>query len=771
MTTENDHAVVVGLEQYGVWQLPGPAADALRFTRWLRRRRVPAKNIQLWLAPLSGDGLRAQAQALGVRYNEAVSRDQLMDVFRDGPRPGGDGGTLYVFWGGHGVMARNDQRLLYCPNSTWEDRRCLNFTNLREYLTRHELTGFRRQVFLVDSCATYYERLNSGDPDPAVAYFPEPQRIPGVEQFMLYATRAGEAADNPGEGLFSQAVLDHLEAAATDPARDVDLAALTGHLAAHFRQLAIGKPSVALPTAVHVRHLSGDEEQLHRAALPAPPATPDFRDFALTVRTAFADVGELARHAQHLAAECPASGVQGQASADEVACALYTHPRAMAAFTESLHRAGSPYANQIRELGATRNLPGLLSPMEYERLLQILRGLPELSGPQVLACLQAALPWVILPDLPAEEDSYQRLVAWVRELEKRRLGKYPPLVHFTEFLAALVPESDAEALRAWGLETVLRVGGSAEVAASWRDEARQWAATRPALGRGRVVVQLDAGAGADWDDAATYTCAVWSDIGDGQLVPGSSSGGGGHTAAQVTRLVAEAVDTLGATSPVVEILVPLEGLAVPVDTWHCTVPGRRAPKLLAVDHPVVLRCAAAAGSYRGRRLAPGAPVVLTDLHRDGWAAHGALQADQARGLALITAEKPYRFDMAWLAVELGYRVVLWERELPGPLGEDFFHPLFPRGAALGALPDRIRAYRAKALVDPAACPGRLSLVYDDPSLPLPAVLPLTQEITADEQQRECGLAHLPEPERSTDHLPRTAPVAPVRDRPPLTGSV
>ncbi|MFJ3310665.1 hypothetical protein ACIPSA_48500 [Streptomyces sp. NPDC086549] len=768
MTTQHDHAVVVGLEQYGVWQLPGPAADALRFTEWLLRRRVPAENIRLWLAPLDGDSPRARAKTLGVRYNEAASRDQLMDVFRDGLKPGEDGGTLYVFWGGHGVMARKDQRLLYCPNSTWEDRRCLNLTNLREYLTRHELAGYRRQVFIIDSCATYYERLNNGDPDPAVAYFPEPQRIPGVEQFMLYATRAGEAADNPGKGLFSSAVLDHLESTATDPGRNVDLSALTRHLTSHFQQLAVDKPSVALPTSVHVRHLGGNEDQLYHAPLPTPPATPDFRDFALTVRTALPSGEDLARHTRHLAVECPAAGIQGLATVEEVARALYIQPRAMAAFTESLHRANSPDANRFQELSAARNLPGLLSPLEYEQLLQILRGLPELSGAEVLACVQAALAWVLLPDPPAEEDSYQRLVAWVRELETRRLGKHPPLVHFTEFLAAVAPEPSAQALRAWGLATVLRLGGSANVVGTWREEAQQWAETRPGLRRGRVVVALDAGAGADWENAESYICAVWADVGDGRLVPGPSSGGEGYTAEQVTRLVAETTVAFEGIDPVVEVIVPPEGLAVPVDTWRSNLPGRRTPKLLAVDHPVVLRCTATA-SHQGHQRTLRKAVILGDQHRDTTTAHGALQIDPDATLVLINTEQSCRFDLAWLAVELGFRVVLWERELPGPLPADFYRPLQPLDA-LGVLPDRVRAYRANALVYPAAYPGRFSLVYDDPDLPLPSVLTLTQETTADDERREPGLAYLPERNQPTDSLPRTASLAPVRHPPPLAGS-
>ncbi|MFJ4368879.1 hypothetical protein ACIP4S_32755 [Streptomyces chartreusis] len=769
MSTENDQAVVVGLEQYGVWQLPGPAADALRFTGWLRHRGVPGRNIQLWLAPLDGNGSRAQARVQKVRYNEAVSRDQLMDVFRDGLNPGRDGGTLYVFWGGHGVMGRQDQRLLYCPNSTWEDRRCLNLTNLREYLTRYELAGFRRQIFIIDSCATYYERLSNGDPDPAVAYFPEPQRTPGVEQFMLYATRAGEAADNQGKGLFSSAVLDHLETSAADPGQDVDVSALTGHLTAHFRHLAVARPSAALPTSVHVRHLAGDEDQLSYAPPPAPPATPDYRDFALTVRAAFPVADELVQHARHLSVECPAAGIREQTSADEVACALYTHPRALAAFIESLHRAGSPTASQFQELGATRELPGLLSPLEYERLLQILRGLPELSGAEVLACLEAAVPWVMRSDPPAEQDSYQRLVAWVRQLEKHRLGYHPPLVHFTEFLAAIVPDPDADALRTWGLKTVLRIGGSDQVVGAWKDDARRWAAIRPPLHRSRVIVELDAGAGAKWDVAQSFKCAVWSDIGDGQLVPGPSSHGGRYSATQVTRLIAEAVEKHGSSDPVIEIVVPLEGLAVPADTWRCTISGRRAPKLLAVDHPVVLRCTAA-GSVHGRQWAPARAVLLTDRYRDTMAAYGRLQADRSSGIALVTADQAHRSDLAQLAVELGYRVVLWERELPGPLAEDFYEPVLPLNA-LGTLPDRVRAYRANALADPATYQGSLSVVYDNPLLPLPDVLILTQETTADDEQREPGLAHLPwQQPPPTGGLPGPPAVAQVRLPPPLTGS-
>ncbi|MCS0601372.1 caspase family protein [Streptomyces sp. LP11] len=209
---ERTHAVVVGVERYAAgaaWDLPGPAADARRFTAWLRGRGVPAAHIQLLLAPLAGaGGPEVDVPSAG------AGREAVQEVLTR-RLPALEGDLLWVFWGGHGVTDAQGHRRLFYADAAADDKRNLDLDAWLTACTTDLLPGFRRQIWLVDSCQTFVEDLALARALPAEVP-PGGDRLPGREQFVLLASGPGQrAANDPvGQtGVFSRAVLAELAGA------------------------------------------------------------------------------------------------------------------------------------------------------------------------------------------------------------------------------------------------------------------------------------------------------------------------------------------------------------------------------------------------------------------------------------------------------------------------------------------------------------------------------------------------------------------------------
>ncbi|MFD0355928.1 caspase family protein [Streptomyces sp. NPDC127110] len=275
-------AVVVGIEHYPRatgWDLVGACGDAVRFARWLRQRGVPAANVTLLLAaaPDSYAALNRAAADIGLEPTYVSSRDRIMDHFMPrGAAPEGD--VLYVYWGGHGVLDHGNRRLLLCPDASDADQRCIELTNLQEYLTGPEVACFPQQVFLVDVCAGFIEHRRRGDtPGPAQAVFPVGRREP-VTQFALLAAAAGQLAGHgtivAGSGDFSTVVTGWLEE--HSPELDPDLPALVEHVKEQFTaEEGRSRGRSQTPVTLLVQPLGGSAEVITpaRAARPKPPRT------------------------------------------------------------------------------------------------------------------------------------------------------------------------------------------------------------------------------------------------------------------------------------------------------------------------------------------------------------------------------------------------------------------------------------------------------------------------------------------------------------------
>ncbi|MFB7935537.1 caspase family protein [Streptomyces sp. NPDC056049] len=265
---ERTYALVVGAERYGAgpsWDLPGPAADARRFTAWLRGRGVPPAHISLLLAPLPGAGGPEVDVPEGTAGREAVQQVLTRRL------PALEGDLLWVFWGGHGVTDPQGHRRLFYADAGPDDRRNLDLDAWLTAFATDLVPGFRRQIWLVDSCQTFVEDLMLARSLPQDLP-PGGDRLPGREQFVLLASAPGQRAANDPvaqTGAFSRAVLAALSGA-DGAAWPPDMGALAGTV---LREFAGGGQR---PTSLWHRSWAGDEQRLDAPvsppAAPAPPA-------------------------------------------------------------------------------------------------------------------------------------------------------------------------------------------------------------------------------------------------------------------------------------------------------------------------------------------------------------------------------------------------------------------------------------------------------------------------------------------------------------------
>lgn len=264
---ERTYAVVVGAERYAAgpsWDLPGPAADARRFTAWLRGRGVPAAHVSLLLAPLPGAGGPEVDVPEGSAGREAVQEVLTRRL------PALEGDLLWVFWGGHGVTDPQGHRRLFYADAGPDDRRNLDLDAWLTAFSTDLVPGFRRQIWLVDSCQTFVEDLMLARPLPQELP-PGGDRLPGREQFVLLASGRGQrAANDPVRqtGAFSRAVLAALAAADGAGAWPPDMAALADTVLREFTG------GAQRPTSLWHRSWAGDEHRFDDSPAPAPPAAP-----------------------------------------------------------------------------------------------------------------------------------------------------------------------------------------------------------------------------------------------------------------------------------------------------------------------------------------------------------------------------------------------------------------------------------------------------------------------------------------------------------------
>ncbi|MYW64025.1 caspase family protein [Streptomyces sp. SID8379] len=209
------HALVVGIEQYEAgssWDLPGPARDAVAFHALLRDAGVPQSQLHLHLSPLA-------PYTPDVAYAPADHATLRHALVRHLPEHQGD--VLWVWWGGHGVLDRAGHTRLFCADATTADKVAVDLDSALIRYAGDAVPGFADQLWIVDACETFEERLGFRGPLPPDA-LPAGERTLGHRQTVLRAAGAGRAAANDpvrATGLFSDVLLGLLrERAAVLPA-------------------------------------------------------------------------------------------------------------------------------------------------------------------------------------------------------------------------------------------------------------------------------------------------------------------------------------------------------------------------------------------------------------------------------------------------------------------------------------------------------------------------------------------------------------------------
>jgi vWA-MoxR associated protein C-terminal domain/Caspase domain len=208
------YALVVGIEHYEIaegWNLDGPAADAIRFVKWLRSRNVPAANIWLHIEALNKTEVAAALQSSGVVDHKATReciRNRIIDLL------GIAGDLLYLFWGGHGSTITPRDRRLYYADARSEDRQNLQINSLLDFLQSDRMR-IKHQIAFIDACAniaTQPGRLN-------VDQFPAMCTTSEVTQSFFFAAAAGQRAANDAVrrgGAFSEQVQAALDESSLD---------------------------------------------------------------------------------------------------------------------------------------------------------------------------------------------------------------------------------------------------------------------------------------------------------------------------------------------------------------------------------------------------------------------------------------------------------------------------------------------------------------------------------------------------------------------------
>ncbi|MEU2404961.1 caspase family protein [Streptomyces rubiginosohelvolus] len=261
-------ALVVGVERYAAgprWTLPGPVRDALRFRDWLRSTGVPDANILLHLAPAETAETAATVDA-DTGHRDADHETLRRALVHELPARQGD--VLWIWWGGHGVLDRDEHLRLYCADATDADRRNIDLESARRRLSSDVLPGFTEQNWVVDACQTFEERHR-----PAVTIpdgsLPAGQRLRVHRQSVLLAADRGQrAANDPvgGQGVFSDILLRELAALPGGPAPDPE--ALFAAVRGRFDRLRADGGHTQVPTL----HLYRPGHAEHLPAPPGPPA-------------------------------------------------------------------------------------------------------------------------------------------------------------------------------------------------------------------------------------------------------------------------------------------------------------------------------------------------------------------------------------------------------------------------------------------------------------------------------------------------------------------
>jgi len=219
------YAIIIGVEHYDAVldgidiELDGPASDAVRFASWLLERGVPPDNLRVFLSALDPGAQRSRLNNARNGNNVAIleaTRDQVETFFNNGLTALAQSpSTLYVLWGGHGVIRGGQEHHLFYANL----RRGSPFTfNVEARLRQlRAVSNLATQHVFIDACANYVELTQFGSVDSATPIINDPD--PTVKQDLIRAAASGQKAQNnkiERTGYFSHELLTLLDKCPAD---------------------------------------------------------------------------------------------------------------------------------------------------------------------------------------------------------------------------------------------------------------------------------------------------------------------------------------------------------------------------------------------------------------------------------------------------------------------------------------------------------------------------------------------------------------------------
>jgi hypothetical protein len=411
--------------------------------------------------------------------------------------------------------------------------------------------------------------------------------------------------------------------------------------------------------------------------------------------------------------------------------------RALASLSGTLATAlGEVERHQLTALLTRARATGvgsLLSVVEYERLLELLRGICEEHPALLPRSAREALRYAVLPEplsrpgLSVDELAYVvEALEEVSDSERVPQGTppVPALLRVVEYLAAAVGAERGEELRRWCAGVADRCGIHPTALNERREDARQWGA-RKASPTAQVVLELTT------DPDATdrrFLCRTFLARQDGTHTLLHESMTVSKTPEEVARHLCEAVEFAGDESdhdaPWVKVLVDRDGLHLAVDEWNPGAPNPVLPgQPIGVEFRLTLSCPQMSAVVptrdreQERRWLSGSvgSFIAGPDHANVLKLNQALQSTSFRNTNRVVLHGPrgeQRKHLLEICLARGVPVVLWDREAEGFEDADNLRLVDPVGR-LAELPERVRAFRGEAFTDPQANSARPSLVWED----------------------------------------------------------
>jgi hypothetical protein len=561
-------AVVVGVEAYRRqpgWKIPGAAAEALTFARWLKRRGV-SRVARL----ITREGRSPGASYADVRRSlfETVKQWGEQEELR----------LLFVYWVGHGVIDRQDgdARLLLCDDASVGDPQAWPFAEYRAAMRDKAFPLY--QVFLVDACAVPWRgaAINRGADPP-------PRKDPddGRRQFVLYSTSPGQVSSGVGLAGPSpfpaalRAVLEEcgqcwppdMPRAAAEVKRRLETAGATQRPQIHT----IGwdgdrdDPGATDPATAPRVKINPESVERLAEALAGLPYGADAEGQAALLRGLSGGM---------------AYGLKAGAAGftERLARNILAAPPELGELFEALARDGFGRTGTEPERQFFRRVDAVLwSSVSWRDVVRLIRVLAD-HRPEAVGRWAAEVALAH----PAADDRF-RLPALRRPaLAAALLAQLPPrdqsypLLTFATGLADSAPDAAKSALEAWVNEVSRSLGVDVPAVAP--------AAPGVARSTGFSVALFPP----EGEDAGKFDVRAWRQD-DTQTQPtGITPADNPKTLAQVAQFVNDCARHVPSPAVEVELFVPTAVLAEGLATWEVNV---TADSVLRIDeqYPVILR--------------------------------------------------------------------------------------------------------------------------------------------------------------------------------------